>query len=829
MHAENENQNATSAGAAEFLGKSLADIRLLSEQGNFQASHRIGTMYCTGEGVEKDEDEASKWWRLADRQRHDANILAAEKGDIEAQYDLGMEYAWGSWAVDDNTIEYNDAEARKWYLMAAEQGHPQAQYELGAHYSQNGSNLPGNPEECQRWMHMAAEQGEVQAMCWLGHKFSVGEDGAPLDLVEAAKWYRLAAEQGDQFAMFNLGCIYEEGQGINPDFSEAMKWYGLSADQGNTLAQFRLGVMYAEAKGVPQDDERAVELYALAANQGHAEAQNNLGAMYNAGHGIRQDSRKAARWFRKGAAQGNATAQFNLGLMYQEGSGVVKNEAKAVKWYRLAAEQGYPWAALALGLLGKTHESLKEAAKGLFSLHYSEEFRPLRESQAQLEDFKFRLADLIAAKSQEHSRSGPSASIESIEGKDRPAPLVEWKVASTLRGMLELISQSTDPLTARADLERSLREGDPLAGYYLAVLCSYKPHNLFSQTQALDYLKQTMSLLQSYGDLCRAIRKDDKKNESTPDSPYYGKEFEAWLLGAARQKHSEIKLTLEKEETHKQTLSFLTHTLNNALSTGPETVRTVIEILGSDLYDQGQAGYKAINNMASLFPVFLFAESLLKTFKLYVSDPEQVREKWKSDRVGDATVSLVMAMALRQSVARFVFSPNHLAQLKRLLPERDKEAIKNVRKSFVEEIIPQEVTLATVGKMFDWVKVHFGLLHVEIDPDAEMSFGSNATRYMFFFAAFSELIYNALKYSDGARPIEVKWFREGADYCFTCRNSFDAAVSGKMSQDGTNKGLFFVDKLMSMLDGSALKYGHQDADFMASLRFGHDNFGESKG
>ena len=669
------------------------------------------------------------------------------------------------------------------------------------------------------------------AMLWLGYMFSADEDGGPTDLVEAAKWYRLAAEQGDQYAMLQLGRLYEQGGSLGPDFSEAMKWYQSAADLGDPLGQLRLGAMYAEAKGVPQNFELAVQLYALAGKQGHAEAQNQLAAMYHAGLGIKQDFRRAARWFRKGAVQGNPTAQFNLGKMYQEGSGVARNEEKAAKWYRVAAKQGYPWGALALGLLRGSHEALKEAAKSIFNLHYSEEFRPLRESQAQLDSFKLQLADLIKKKDHENSQSECSSSGRALEGASASGRLLEWKVASTLRGMLEVIGQSTDPFLARADLERSLKAGDPIAGYYLAVLCNNMSLGLFSQERSLDYLKQTMSLLQHHGDLGQKVMKDEKKKKWKQENcGYYGKEFEAWLLGASRQKHSDIMLTLEKEKTHKQTLSFLTHTLNNALSTGPETVRTVIEILGSDLYEQGQAGYKAINNMASLFPLFLFAESLLKTFKLYVSDPEQVRLKWKDDRAGDATVSLVMAMALRQSVARFVFSPNHLAQLKRLLPAQDKEAIKNVRKSFVEEIIPLEVTLAKVDKMLDWVKIHFALLDVEIDPEAEMSFGSNATRYMFFFAAFSELIYNALKYSDGARPIEIKWFRQGTDYCFTCRNSFDPGASGKMSQEGTNKGLFFVEKLMSMLDGSELmKSGQEGVDFLASLRFGHDNFEESKG
>ena len=47
-------------------------------------------------------------------------------------------------------------------------------------------------------------------------------------------------------------------------------------DQGLAQAQFNLGVMYDTGEGVPQDDEEAVRLYRLAADQGLADAQYNL-------------------------------------------------------------------------------------------------------------------------------------------------------------------------------------------------------------------------------------------------------------------------------------------------------------------------------------------------------------------------------------------------------------------------------------------------------------------------------------------------------------------------------------------------------------------------
>ena len=53
------------------------------------------------------------------------------------------------------------------------------------------------------------------------------------------------AEQGDANAQFNLGFMYDNGEGVPQDYAEAVRWYRLAAEQGNAFAQVNLGVMYA--------------------------------------------------------------------------------------------------------------------------------------------------------------------------------------------------------------------------------------------------------------------------------------------------------------------------------------------------------------------------------------------------------------------------------------------------------------------------------------------------------------------------------------------------------------------------------------------------------
>ena len=54
------------------------------------------------------------------------------------------------------------AEAVKWYRAAAEQGQSEAQYELGVMYA-DGSGVPRDHSEAVKWCQKAAAQGHEKA------------------------------------------------------------------------------------------------------------------------------------------------------------------------------------------------------------------------------------------------------------------------------------------------------------------------------------------------------------------------------------------------------------------------------------------------------------------------------------------------------------------------------------------------------------------------------------------------------------------------------------------------------------------------------------------
>jgi TPR repeat protein len=53
---------------------------------------------------------------------------------------------------------------------------------------------------------------------------------------EVARWFRLAAIPGHAEAQFNLGCMFENGQGVAQDRAEAARWYHMAAAQGHAVA-----------------------------------------------------------------------------------------------------------------------------------------------------------------------------------------------------------------------------------------------------------------------------------------------------------------------------------------------------------------------------------------------------------------------------------------------------------------------------------------------------------------------------------------------------------------------------------------------------------------
>jgi len=152
--------------------------------------------------------------------------------------------------------------------------------------------------------------------------------------------YRRAAEAGSSDGMFNLGLMYDSGQGVAKDDMQAIRWYRKAAEAGNSYGMNNLGVMYRDGTGVPRDAVEAATWFRKAAQAGNGLGMTNMGRCYAQGWGVAQDATQAASWFQKAANVGSTEGMVNLGKAYYDGNGVARSLTEAAKWFRLAAEAG---------------------------------------------------------------------------------------------------------------------------------------------------------------------------------------------------------------------------------------------------------------------------------------------------------------------------------------------------------------------------------------------------------------------------------------------------------------------------------------------------------
>lgn len=216
--------------------------------------------------------------------------LAADKKHPKAMYRLGVIYESGHGIQRDGRL------AAGWYRKAAEKGVAQAANRLAYLYG-NGKGVTQNGKEAVHWYRKAARLGHVGAMKSLGHIYSFGKHqpvpGIDADYEEARRWYLRAADEGDSNAMNSLGVMYESNF---RNAAEAVNWYQKAVNNGETFANINLGRMYEQGTGVSRDYYEAAKLYRVAVDNGHARAFAPLALMYDKGRGVARDAAEAAKY-----------------------------------------------------------------------------------------------------------------------------------------------------------------------------------------------------------------------------------------------------------------------------------------------------------------------------------------------------------------------------------------------------------------------------------------------------------------------------------------------------------------------------------------------------
>ena len=214
-----------------------------AEMGHGQAQFNLGRCLCEGEGVEHDYYKAREWLLKARDQGY--NTLAQGYIDTCDKEIAAVEY------------EQKQEKRREEKLRAAESGSPEAQFKLGCYYAHRDtgfdSPFPEDMDKAAYWFERAAEQGHVEAMLYRGNI----AEWPVKDLPTAVKWYEKAARKGNDSAMYCLGRLYKKDWKDHLDEKAAFSWFRKAAEQGSTYGMYELGDCYRKGIGTGQDFDRA--------------------------------------------------------------------------------------------------------------------------------------------------------------------------------------------------------------------------------------------------------------------------------------------------------------------------------------------------------------------------------------------------------------------------------------------------------------------------------------------------------------------------------------------------------------------------------------------
>ncbi|EDY82335.1 Sel1 repeat family [Verrucomicrobiia bacterium DG1235] len=218
----------------------------------------IGTMARDGMGGDRDYAAAANWFSIA-----------AENGNAFSQNALAecFENGWG--------IDQDISKALLWYRSSAELGYVPAYRNLGRVF-QDGIGVSESDRKAFDWYSRAAEKDDVESQFHVGQAFLKGK-GVVHSQEYGIEWLTKAADAGHAKAMRAIASYYySRGDSKNGELDLAAAWYKKAASNGDVVAQFNLGSMFEKGEGIDRDKNLAINWYRQAARQGHSESQKRL-------------------------------------------------------------------------------------------------------------------------------------------------------------------------------------------------------------------------------------------------------------------------------------------------------------------------------------------------------------------------------------------------------------------------------------------------------------------------------------------------------------------------------------------------------------------------
>jgi TPR repeat protein len=165
-----------------------------------------------------------------------------------------------------------------------------------------------------------------------------------------------AAAAGDPMAQYQLGLMYEGGEGVAQDKLKAYGYYAQIADEHADAAPkgiesdivakafVKMGEAYREGlpeAGIPKDEDYGNKLILHAASYfGDADAQYRVGEAYLDDDELGNNPMQSARWLALAARKGHAPAQAKLGdILFNGDADLAANRIEGLMWLSVASRR----------------------------------------------------------------------------------------------------------------------------------------------------------------------------------------------------------------------------------------------------------------------------------------------------------------------------------------------------------------------------------------------------------------------------------------------------------------------------------------------------------
>lgn len=334
---------ATSEAGSEKMQEGMSWLILAAMEGDTDAQTTLGACF-----IEQKENVPGVVWlevALLNGDKTGAEVLKTLEPTPDECFDIGYTFLLG-----DGYIPKNYDRFKYWTGKAAEKGQISAQFILGMYYV-SGINHELTPEKGTALLEKAADGDFAEAQLLLGVCYRNGT-GVAKDDKKAIEYLQKAAKLKNANAFTQLGFCSLLGIGIVSNEETTKKLFAKAAEMKDPTA-IALTDYCTKSNLSYVSGPALLKQLASDAKTGNAAAQYIMGEIYADGCGVKRDDKTAAAYYNLAVKQNHPAALAALSWYYEMGIYVIENRDTAIQLAMKAAEQGDAEALSYLNTIGQ--------------------------------------------------------------------------------------------------------------------------------------------------------------------------------------------------------------------------------------------------------------------------------------------------------------------------------------------------------------------------------------------------------------------------------------------------------------------------------------------